>query len=265
MGAVCTDPPRSPGTWLLRSAAAYPRRNPAAFGYLLLLTVDAALLRRVLSASDGARLRQDISTNLDNMGRHPLRSLFGSLLVVDPGSALTFLLVVVVGLAVCLALLERSIGTRRAVALVLAAHVGATLTTTAVIAVAVGAGTYPQATRHALDYGVSYASIAAVAAVTPLLPRRLRPWWAGVAVLYPLSRAEWYGALPDFTAIGHCTAALIGLACARIGGVGRSRSTTAVADGSHRPRPPTPRRRPTPPEGPAGRAGRTPAQRPRRR
>lgn len=233
-----TDLLRPAGARLLRSAVGYPRRNPAAFGYLLLLAVDAALLRWVLSASDGAGLRQYISTNLDNMGHHPLRSLLGSLLVVDLGDALNFLLVVVVGLAVCLAMLERTIGTWRAVALVLAAHVGATLTTTAVIVVAVGDGTYPEGTRHALDYGVSYASIAAVAAVTPLLPRRLRPWWAGAAVLYPLSSAEWYGALPDFTTIGHCTAALIGLACARIGGVGRGRPTTAAADGSHQQQPP---------------------------
>ncbi|MFC1401017.1 MULTISPECIES: rhomboid-like protein [Streptacidiphilus] len=233
-----TDPLRSSRARLLRWAAGYPRRNPAAFGYLLLLAVDAALLRRVLSESDGVRLRQYISTNLDNMGQHPLRSLFGSLLVVDTGDALSFFLVVVVGLAVCLAVLERSVGTRRAVALVLVAHVGATLTTTAVISVAVGDGAYPQATRHALDYGVSYVSIAAVAAVTPLLPRRLRPWWAGAAVLYPLSDAEWYGALPDFTTIGHCTAALIGLAGARIGGVGRGRPTSAAADGSHQQQPP---------------------------
>lgn len=238
MTAMRTDPHWSPGARLLYWAAGYPRRNPAAFGYLLLLAVDAALLRWVLPESDGDRLRQGISTNLDNMGHHPLGSLFGSLLVVDPGGALNLLLVVVVGLAVCLAVLERSIGTPRAVALVLAAHVGATLTTTAVIAVAVGNGSYPGWTRHSLDFGVSYASIAAVAAVTPLLPRLLRPWWAGLAVLYPLSRADWYGALPDFTTIGHCTAALIGLACGRISGVGRSRPTTVVADGSHQQQPP---------------------------
>ncbi|MEZ0088996.1 rhomboid-like protein [Streptacidiphilus sp. EB129] len=199
----------------LRRVTGYPRRNPATFGYLVLLALDAVLVDHVLPAASADRLLLGISTNLDNMRQHPLRSLLGSMLVVDGGGPLNFLLVVVVGLVVCLALLERRFGTRRAVAVVLLAHVGATLTTTAVIAVATGDGAYPAWTPHALDYGVSYVSIAAVAAVTPLLPRRLRPWWAAAVLLYPLVDADWYGALPDFTSIGHCTAALIGLAATK--------------------------------------------------
>ena len=39
----------------------------------------------------------------------------------------------------------------------MSAHLGATLITSAVVAMATDAGTYPADTRHSLDYGVSYA------------------------------------------------------------------------------------------------------------
>ncbi|GAB2702588.1 rhomboid-like protein [Kitasatospora kifunensis] len=205
------------GLGLARGLADYPRRSPAAFGYLVLLAVDTLVVKHLLAAATADRLLLGISTNLDNMGRHPIGSLFASLLVVDDGSWLDYLLIVGVGLAGCLALLERRLGTVRAVGVVLLGHVGATLVTTAVITVATRNGTYPVELRQTLDYGVSYASIAAVGAATVLLPRWARPWWAAAAVLYPLSSASWYGSLPGFVTIGHVSAALIGLTAAVTG------------------------------------------------
>ncbi|WP_329585811.1 hypothetical protein OG500_33935 [Kitasatospora sp. NBC_01250] len=207
-----------------RALAGCPRRSPATFGYLVLLLVDTLVVKQLLSAATADKVLLAISTNVDNMGRHPVGSLLGSMLVVDDGSWLDYLLIIGVGLAGCLALLERRFGSLRAVGTVLAGHVGATLVTTAVITVATRNGTYPQEVRHTLDYGVSYVSIAAVGAATVLLPRWARPWWAAAAVLYPLSSADWYGRLPDFVAIGHVSAALIGLAVAVVGtAIGRRR------------------------------------------
>ncbi|WP_407285351.1 rhomboid-like protein [Streptomyces sp. BP-8] len=198
----------------IRALTRYPRRSPATLGYLVLLAVDTLVVKRVLPESTAGRILQDISTNIDNLPRHPVTSLLGSLLVVDRGTLLDYLLTVGLGVAVCLGFLEHRIGAPRAFAAVLLGHVGATLVTSGVVAMAIDAGTYPPDIRHALDYGVSYVSIAATASITPLLPRRARPWWAAVAVLYPLTAAEWYGRLPDFTTIGHIAAALIGLTVA---------------------------------------------------
>ncbi|MEU9120897.1 rhomboid-like protein [Streptomyces sp. NPDC048506] len=198
----------------LRAFARYPRHSPATAAYLVVLAVDTVVVKRLLPEATAGRILHEISTNLDNLPRRPFTSLFGSLLVVDHGTWLDYLLVIGLGLAVCLALLERRIGTRRALAVVLLGHVGATLITSVIVAEATHVGTYPLAIRHALDYGVSYASSAAVAAITPLLPRLARPWWVVGAVVYPLTAADWYGRLPDFTTIGHVSAALIGLTAA---------------------------------------------------
>jgi hypothetical protein len=55
-----------------------------------------------------------------------------------------------------------------------------------------------------------------MAAITSHLPRPLRPLWLAGWVGYLLSTATWYGALPDFTTIGHMLAIGIGLATARL-------------------------------------------------
>jgi hypothetical protein len=209
----------------------YPRASPATLTYLALLAVDTVVVNHLLSSVTADRILAAISTNLDNLPRHPFTTLFGSLLLVDDGTWLDNLLVVGLGLCVCLGLLERRLGSLRALGAALSAHVGATLITSVVVAMATDAGTYPAGIRHSLDYGVSYASIAAITAVTPLLPRRGRPWWAAAAVLYPLTAADWYGWLPDFTTIGHIAAALIGLTAGfALAWTARTRSTRGTAE-----------------------------------
>ncbi|WKX09483.1 rhomboid-like protein [Streptomyces sp. NL15-2K] len=212
----------------LRAVVQYPRRSPATLTYLALLTIGTVVVKHVLPGPTADRIFEAISTNLDNLPRHPVTTLFGSLLVLDDATWLDNLLVVGLGISVCLALLERRLGALRALGAALLAHVSATLITLVVVSIATRAETYPADSRHALDYGVSYASIAAVAAVTPLLPRRGRPWWCAVAVLYPLTAAQWYGWLPDFTTIGHISAALIGLAMGFA--MFRTRSTRETAE-----------------------------------
>ncbi|MEU0934386.1 rhomboid-like protein [Embleya sp. NPDC005971] len=196
----------------LRGLVGYPRRSPATFAVLFLLAITGVVVGRLMSETAADRLLDEISTNLDNLHHHPLRAMAGSLMVADVhGTLLGNVLTIGFGLGVCMAFLEHRVGTLRAVGVTVLGHVGATLVTAVVLTVAIDAGTYPEDTRYSLDYGVSYASMAAIAAVTPLLSRWLRPWWALVCLLYPFSSVEWFGALPDFTTIGHVSAALIGL------------------------------------------------------
>jgi hypothetical protein len=151
------------------------------------------------------------STNIVNLGTHPVGALAGSALIVngdllDAGTVLTFWL----GVVVALWWLEARRGPARAAVVYLGGHVGATLLTVPVILAAIHAGRYPDATRTAVDVGISYGAQAALAAVVVTLP-----WWAwapgAVVVLgWPLLDAEWSGLLPDFTTVGHLVAAGLG-------------------------------------------------------
>ncbi|MCD2195673.1 hypothetical protein LQ327_20080 [Actinomycetospora endophytica] len=151
------------------------------------------------------------STNLVNLGTHPVGALAASALIVngdllDPGTVITFWL----GVVGALWWLEARYGALRAAAVYLGGHVGATLLTVPVILAAVRAGRYAEDTRTAVDVGISYGAQAALAAVVVTLP-----WWAwapgAIFVLgWPLLDAEWSGLLPDFTTVGHLLAAAIG-------------------------------------------------------
>lgn len=204
----------------------YPRRSPVTSGYLVVLAVTDVLVFHMAAPAARRRLLLDISTNLHNLGRHPARSIAASMLVADTrASFLDELLIVGLGIAVCLAWLERRAGSLRAAALFVTGHVAATLVAALVILTAVRAGVYPASVEHGLDFGVSYGSITATAAAGWYLPRRARVPWAAVCVLYPLTAASWYAWLPDFTTVGHVAGALCGLAA----GYGLHRSTAGRA------------------------------------
>jgi hypothetical protein len=191
----------------------YPRRSPVTAGYLILLGVTHLLVSYALTPSARTRLVLDISTNLDNLRHHPIRSLVASMLVADTGaSVLDNLLIVGLGIAVCLAWLERRAGSLRAAGVFVFGHLAATLVAALVLVIAIHGGTYPRELEHGLDYGVSYGSITATAAVAWYLPLAARVVWAPVCVLYPLTAATWYSWLPDFTTVGHMAGALCGVA-----------------------------------------------------
>jgi hypothetical protein len=200
-------------TSAVRRVIDYPRRSPVTAGYLVLLGVTHVLVSYVLTPSARTRLVLDISTNLDNLAHHPVRSLVASMLVVDTGASwLDNVLIVGLGIAVCLAWLERRAGSLRAAGVFVFGHVAATLVAAVVLVIAIHGGTYPHDLEHALDYGVSYGSITATAAIAWYLPVAARAVWAPVCVLYPLTAADWYSWLPDFTTVGHLAGALCGIA-----------------------------------------------------
>ena len=198
---------------LVRVVMRYPGASPVTAGYALVLASTYALVYHVLDRDDSERLLAAISTNVDNLARHPLAVLLASPLVIVARhvAVLDILLVDGLGVLGCLGWLEHRYGAQRAFGIFLAGHVGGTLISAVVVIWATSTGRYPSAIHHELDYGVSYGAIAATAALTPLVWRRLRVPWALGTVLYPFAAADWYEGLPDPTTIGHVVGASIGL------------------------------------------------------
>jgi hypothetical protein len=151
------------------------------------------------------------STNVVNLGTHPVGALAASALIVngpllDAGTVITLWL----GIGGALWAVEARYGAVRAAAVFLAGHVGATLLTVPVILTAVRAGRYPDDVRTAVDVGISYGAQAALAAVVVALPRWARVPWVLFVLGWPLLDADWSGWLPDFTTVGHLLAAGLG-------------------------------------------------------
>ncbi|MBO0883293.1 MAG: hypothetical protein J2P17_23745 [Mycobacterium sp.] len=188
------------------------RRCPGTACYLVVLLATHLVVFHMLPQDAKQRVLRSISTNLPAMGwSSPLR-LIGSGLVVDTsGDLLDLVLIVGIGIAVCVGLLEHRFGTGRALGVFTAVHVLVSLLVLVVVAAAVRTGQYPDEVTHELDYGVSFGALGAIGAVTWLLPNWLRPLWTAVAMLYPLTAADWYGWLPDYTTVGHVLSATTGL------------------------------------------------------
>ncbi len=198
------------------------RRYPVTAGYLSVVAGFALLMRFVFADGMSAQVRESLSTNAANLADHPVNALLGSAFVLDPvGDGLVTTGLAVVAVALCLGVLEREVGPWRAVAVVLAGHVGATLVTAFVIS----SGVYPTDLTDVIDVGVGYVAFTAAAAITVLGPVVLRVPWLALLVAYPLANAEWFGAVPEFAAVGHVAAVLIGL-CG--GTVAVSRAYAAV-------------------------------------
>ncbi|MEV8436693.1 rhomboid-like protein [Actinosynnema sp. NPDC051121] len=194
------------------------RRLPVTAGYLSAVAGLALLMRFVFADGMSAQVRASLSTNAANLADHPVNAVLGSAFVLDPvGDGLVATGLAVVAAGICLAVLEREVGPWRAVAVVLAGHTGAVLVTALVIS----SGAYPTDLTAVVDVGAGYVAFAAAAAITVLGPVVLRVPWLALLVAYPLVDAEWFGAVPEFAAVGHVAAVLIGL-CAGAVAVGRA-------------------------------------------
>ncbi|MFD1149133.1 rhomboid-like protein [Saccharothrix hoggarensis] len=184
------------------------RRNPATAGYLSAVAVLALLTRFVFADGMSAQVRESLSTNTDNLGHHPVNALLGSAFVLDTaGDGVIRTGLALVAVALCLGALEREVGSWRASAVALAGHVGAAL----VAALAVSSGAYPGDLSDVVDVGPGYVALAAAGSTTVLAPAVLRLPWVALLVAYPLAGARWFGVVPEFAAVGHVAAVLIGL------------------------------------------------------
>jgi hypothetical protein len=202
-----------------RPVRAYVRAGPVTATFLVVL-----LATHLVLALTGAfaPARAWSSTNVENLAHHPLGALATSPFFLGPGEVPTpgTVVIVAIGIGVALWWLEARRGPATAVTAFLGGHLGATAGTAPVIVALVRAGRYPVAVLSAVDVGISYGAQAATAAAVVLLPR----WWslagALVVVAWPLLDADWYGAFPDFTTVGHLVAAGLGFA---VGPVARRR------------------------------------------
>jgi Rhomboid-like protein len=195
----------------------YVRAGPVTATYLLVLLASHAWLHYVSGARRQGVL-EAVSTNDVNLRDHPIKVLAGSLLFFD--GTLTHVdtqlfagTVITLGFGVAGALWwwENHAGAIRAYAIFLTGHVVATLVTWLVVRHAVATGRYPESVRTALDYGISYGAEAMLAACTVVLTGARRWLWLAAVLAWPLAAATWFGALPDFTTVGHLTAAAVGL------------------------------------------------------
>jgi hypothetical protein len=177
---------------------------PATYGYgglLILVTVVLA----VLGDSTQARVIMHFSTNLHNLLRGHISTLFSSaFLIGDTDTAL-----IVIPLLICLlALAELKFGTLRSIRIFLAGHLGATLLVALGLWIAVSEHWVPLSITRAEDVGISYGAMALIGAFLVLMPERWRPTWGITWVAVAVAGV----AMGDtFTNVGHLISVSIGL------------------------------------------------------
>jgi hypothetical protein len=148
-----------------------------------------------------------VSTNLHNLARGKIGTLFGSAFVIDAGPMYIWL----PGLVCLLALAELHWRSGRLTLAFLLGHVGATLVVAAGLIAAIEFGWLPMSITRASDVGVSYGAVAVLGALTTTIPWRWRPAWVGWWLAVGLASAA-LGA--DFTDAGHAVALVIGMVLA---------------------------------------------------
>lgn len=169
------------------------------------------------------RVVDDVSTNLENLDRHPIRALVGSAFFIDGSLPLH----VPFGF-VPLAISESRLGSKRTVAIFAVGHIGATLITAATIRRGIATGYYDPSVAESQDVGISYGGLtvrfAAIGALNSATGIRVDIARAGalLAITQPWQLPR------DFTATGHTVAAAIGA----IIGVGIRRQNRRRSSGS---------------------------------
>jgi hypothetical protein len=188
--------------------------------FLTLMSVTTIVLAS-LGTAERHQLLLTSSTNLERLQHDPLRVLVLSILWESPTGFLTLVLPTVVVLAV----IERRIGSARALAVLAAGHIGGTLLTALGIAAGINDGTLTPNVADAVDVGASYATYALVGFVGFLFASRARfllltPVVASLVATVAIDR--------DFTSVGHLFSAVIGIALG-LGGFGRPNARPRLA------------------------------------
>jgi hypothetical protein len=196
------------------------RRLPVSAAFLTLMSVTTIVLAS-LGTAERQQLLLTSSTNLERLQHDPLRVLVLSILWESPTSFLTLVLPTVL----VLALVERRIGSRRALAVLAAGHIGGTLLTALGIAAGINDGTLTPNVADAVDVGASYATYALVGYAGFLFASRTRfllltPVAVSLVATVAIDR--------DFTSVGHLFSAVIGIALG-LGGFGRREARPRLA------------------------------------
>jgi hypothetical protein len=144
------------------------------------------------------------STNLHNLARGNLETLFGSAFVTDAGPMWFWL----PGLVCLLALAELIWRSGRLALVFVTGHIGATLLVALGLTAAIELRWLPLSISRASDVGMSYGAVAVLGALTAAIPRRWRPvwiaWWVPGAIAAAIVAA-------DFTDAGHAIALVLGM------------------------------------------------------
>jgi hypothetical protein len=179
------------------------RTIPFTITLLATLLCTSLALRQV--SSPDAMLRW-ASTNVQNLTCRPIVSFVASAVVLDDDRWPLTLLILAIGLG----LLERRVGTARALGIFASGHVIATLVTEGAVWLQIHRGQLPASAATQLDVGISYGQWALIGAAVGLLPVRRVRWAAaaGLAVLVGLPLVRDF----DMTASGHAVAFLVGAA-----------------------------------------------------
>jgi len=156
----------------------------------------------------GPRVRAQViaqsSTNLHNLARGNLETLFGSAFVTDAGPMYFWL-----PCLVCLLALAELIWRSGRLAVVfVTGHIGATLLVACGLTAAIELHWLPLKIARASDVGVSYGAVAVLGALTAAIPTRWRPAWIGWWVPVGIAAAV-LG--EDFTDVGHAVALMLGM------------------------------------------------------
>ena len=179
---------------------------PATLAYVTVLAVTTGVASLV-GHRTAESLILDTSSNLHHLVRTPVRALVLSAFWIDSGfgglAKWAALLVGILGLA------EWRLGSARVVVTFAVGHVGATLVSQGLTALAIARGLWARSWADAPDVGASYGFAAVAAALFWLVPRPFR-------AAYGLGLLAWFlaashVATADFTTIGHAAALLIGL------------------------------------------------------
>ncbi|MBT0566788.1 rhomboid-like protein [Williamsia sp. CHRR-6] len=189
----------------------YVRSAPATFIWLSVLFMTSTAAQNMPHHHLDQILRTR-STNIEHLQTNPVPSLVRSALWIDGSVWLMWALV----FAIIVAPVERWLGTRRWVMVVILGHVGATYLSQGVLLWAIDTGRAPHSMTGVIDIGVSYGVAAVAGVLTYRIPRRWRLVYLATLAAWaadPFVEQFYGGAHATFTDVGHLCAGLIGLAC----------------------------------------------------
>ncbi|MFG2718734.1 rhomboid-like protein [Streptomyces sp. NPDC048416] len=193
-----------------RPVRAWVRSTPGTHIWLLTIAVTSLVIQ--LSTREFERfLFHRNSSNIHELTKHPVQSLFTSAFWIENPSSLLLYLVL---FEIVHGTVERWLGTLRWLCTVVVGHVVATLISQEYVLWSIQNQHLPRRLAHAMshvvDIGVSYGLAASAGILVYRLPR---PWcWlylAGVLGFFGIPLATG----GTFTDLGHVTALFIGFAC----------------------------------------------------
>lgn len=174
--------------------------------YAMALAVVSTVLSR-LSPDAQERVVQHASTNLHNLSRGHVGTLFGSAFVADAGPVYEWL----PGLICLLGVGELLWCSGHLLVAFAVGHVGATLLVAVGLAAAVHFEWLPGSVSRVADVGMSYGAVAVLGALSPAVPRQWRlvwiGWWLGVGMTAVAGGM-------DFSNVGHLMALMLGMVVA---------------------------------------------------